>query len=541
MPTATSSLLALLPDAGQRAQLAGIDLGPGLVLHICAAQDEAERMGKRIAPDAVIAGRGVPVAWLARMGERDPDLFRILFCEPQRVSPAIDAVNDGRADAVLRDGQEPQQIVALLHHACEQALLRRHTRSLVDELAVRNAELLGFNERLEHLVEERTKHLVEAQARLEESQRQMVQLETQSTVNHLLRGLAHEFNNPLAAIFGYAQRIRRQAADPDLTRRMDVILREIEQCRKVVQQLTLLSTPLSEPLAPCDPAECLREAARRLAATGGATPDLSIDGKHPRVIGAARALARVFEQALANARDAGATKVELVSEAAADRVRLCLMNDGETPDEMAVINAVRPFFTTRANQDRRGLGLSTAAALLREQDGTIELARRDDGPGAMLIVNLPAADPLQRGGTSRIQRALRPPTQASPGPPMVLVIDDEPMVAEVIVDTLRDAGITTATAGSVAEAMGELTRKNIGGLIIDLHLPDGSGLDLARRALALHARLDGCIVLTTGDNWHGSLERLVAEHGMPVLLKPFRLEEVRGVAARLASQLSAKP
>ena len=533
MAIAISSLLALVPDLTQRRFLDALDLGAGMVMHLCNDPAAADRLAQRLAPDVILAGSGVGAGWLAQSRHRDPDAFRILWCDGQQMGEAIDAVNRSDADAVLRDPYNPLHVVALIHHGCEQALLRRHTHSLVDELAVRNAELLGFNERLEDLVAERTHHLVEAQDRLQESQRQMVQLETQSTVNHLLRGLAHEFNNPLAAIYGYSQRLRRQLdSNADASRRLDVILQEVEHCRTVVHQLRQLGTPLSEQIVRTDPGVALRDGSARLLAGGRREPRLDLAPDLPEVLAAPRALARIFEQILANAADAGAVTVEMRGELVGDHVRLSLVNDGETPDDTAVANAVRPFFTTRAAEDHRGLGLSTAAALLLEQDGTIVLARRETGRGAVVLIALPAADPAERTPSSHV--VLSPSQASTPHIPITLVIDDEPMVAEILVDALRDAGCTTATAGSVAEGLAELTRQDVRALVVDLHLPDGSGLDLARRALALKPWLAGHIALTTGDTDRNHLERLIAEHGFPILGKPFRLEEVRNLVEILA-------
>ncbi len=532
MATSTSTLLALIPDAGQRKAFSMMDSGGALIIHLCATMAEADRLQARITPDVLFAGKGSGSTWLTQVRSRDPDVFRILWTPLGRIQDAIQAVNAGDADALLVDTPTNDQVLELFNEGCEQALLRRHTRSLVDELAVRNAELLGFNERLEELVADRTRHLVEAQDRLQESQRQMVQLETQSTVSHLLRGLAHEFNNPLAAIYGYAQRLRRQQdANPDVARRLDVILQEVEHCRTVVTQLRQLATPLSEQAVKTDPEEILHEGAARVTAQGGRVPALDPDEDMPGVLAAPRALAKVFEQILANAADAGAKNVWLNAEMLGDRVRLVLANDGETPTAAVVENAVRPFFTTRAGDDRRGLGLSTAAALLREQDGTIELAVRGNQPGAMIIIVLPAADPERKRSSSSHLLAITGPPPAPNQVPTTLVIDDEPMVAEILVDALRDAGCTTATAGSIAEAMAEMTRLDVCALVVDLNLPDGSGLDFARRALALRPALAGHIALATGDNDRTNLDRLVAEHGFPVLGKPFRLDEVKALAA----------
>lgn len=528
MATAVTSVLALLPDAGQRRDLAAIDPGSGLVVHICANQGEADRLVQRIRPDVLLCGLA-NLPWLLAAHARDPDAFRILCAAPREMSEVVGAINRGEADALLREHAGAEEAVQLIHHGCEQALLRRHTRSLVDELAVRNADLLHFNERLEQLVAERTGHLLEAQERLKESQRRMIQLETQATMTHLLRGLAHEFNNPLAAIYGYAQRLRRQlAADPDLSGRLDIILKEIGFCRTVVSQLHQLATPLREAVTAIDPAGPFREACRALQETGMAIAP-EVHGATAPVVAAPRALALAFQHVVANAVEAGATRIALTSSRIAQRTLIILANDGETPDIETCRNATRPFFTTRAASGHRGLGLSTAAALLGEQDGHIAVAPRAEG-GTAVSITLPAPEPHPHSAGARREADIRTPL---PAERMTLVVDDEPMVAEILVDVLHDSGLATATAGTYAEGIARLTQPDITALIVDLHLPDGSGLDLARRALAARPELHGRIVLVTGENDAERIQQLMVDTGFPVLGKPFHLAQVQALAAQL--------
>ena len=534
MTTTASSILALVPNPQQRDEISALELGPGLVLHVCSSPAAAERLLIRIRPDVVFAGCDTAPGWLAQPQAQDPDAFRLLACDQAGLAAAIDLVNSGGADALLRSPATAAETIRLLHHGCETALLRRHNRSLIDELAVRNNDLLVFNERLEELVADRTRHLVEAQEHLQEQQRQMVQLETQSTVTHLLRGLAHEFNNPLAAIFGYAQRLRRtQAAIPEVVRRVDVILQEVEHCRTVVQQLAQLATPLAEEAVASEPEPVLEAACARLRASGLAAPAITLPERLPAVIAAPRALARVFEQVLANAVEAGARTVTISGNTIGNQVRLILDNDGETPEATVISNAIRPFFSSRAAQGHRGLGLSTAAALLREQDGTIELSTRSDGqPGAATMILLPAAEPQPRRPSAS---GLRPVGTGSPGrsDPLTLVVDDEPLIAELLAEVLRERGCATVIANSFAQAVEVLSQHDIAALVVDMHLPDGSGLDLARRAVVLRPALHGHIALTTGESDHEMLERLVAEHGFPVLTKPFRLEAVASLLTQI--------
>jgi two-component system, cell cycle sensor histidine kinase and response regulator CckA len=344
-----------------------------------------------------------------------------------------------------------------------------------------------------------------------------VRLETQAVVSQLVRGLAHELNNPLAAILGYAQRLRRTwAKDDDAVRRLDVILGEVDRCRGLVEQLRNLAAPMNEEVLPCQPERQLARAEERLRETGQAIPTIRVIEPIPVVMAAPQSLTRVFEQILDNAALAGASTCSLRGHERDGRAWLTLANDGETPSDEAIRNATRPFFTTMASRGRRGLGLTIAAALLREQSGNLELAQGDGGRGAACIISLPSAP------ATLLMPALRAPRAAGE---MVLIVDDEPLVAELLLDALLEHDLEGRVVGSIAEALAELARQPLRALLADVRLPDGNGLDLLERALAMRPELAGHIAVITGGGDPGDLRSRFGFE-VPLLGKPFRLEQV---------------
>nr|MBA3847340.1 hybrid sensor histidine kinase/response regulator [Planctomycetota bacterium] len=391
---------------------------------------------------------------------------------------------------------------------------RRRERRIQDEEAM---ERIGL---LERTTAERADHLEHAQHELERQNREMVRLETQAVVGRLVRGLAHELNNPLAAILGFAQRLQRRLhADIDAVNRLDVIVHEVDRCRQLVEQLRNLAQPLDEEVLRCQAEPALDQACSHLLQLGREAPPCTIERPLPEVMAAPRSLARVFAQALDNARDAGAKACVLRASSDGARVRFELANDGRTPTADEICYAGRPFFSGMPG--RRGLGLAIAGALLREQDGALALTARADGPGGATVIWLPAA---------AISASLTPTgSGALADAPVVLVVDDEPLVAELLHDCFADAGWRTVDCTTMAEAIARLHDTPVRAVLADVNLPDGNGADLLRHALTHHPELAGHIALVTGDDRPDHLARIGIDCGALILTKPFRLEQVQAL------------
>lgn len=499
------------PRPALRERLAAACLHPALTVRI-ASPAECEPADVLLVGGEVAAG----LALLASHRARDADA--VLMYAGEDHTQALEALASGGCDRVLLAWQRTSQVTRQLLDACEEALERRSRRAVIDELA-------GSHRELQEALEQRSASLEQARQQLRQQHQELVVLETQAVVSHIARGLAHELNNPLAAILGYAQRLRRtRATDEEVVRRLDVILAEVDRCRSLVEQLRGLATPLAEAAVACAPEQLLAEAILRRRDSGLAVPPLIVGAAVPQVLAAPQSLVHVFEQLLDNAVLAGAHGLHFSGFREGARVRLILSNDGATPDEAAVRNATRPFFTTWGAAGHRGLGLAMASAVLRDQAGTLELTRRTDGPGASSVLTLPAV--------AEAEAAPAPVSTAAAG--TVLVVDDEPLVAELLRDALEECGRGCTVVGSVEEARAALQAQPVRALICDIRLPDGSGIALVAEALARHPSLAGHVALVTGGGAAVVETARSPETPWPVLTKPFRHEEIVALVRRIA-------
>jgi CheY-like chemotaxis protein len=128
------------------------------------------------------------------------------------------------------------------------------------------------------------------------------------------------------------------------------------------------------------------------------------------------------------------------------------------------------------------------------------------------------------------------PSHDSPAPPRILIVDDDPLITELVIDMLGLEGYDVDTATNGIEALRKLERQRYDLIITDLHMPklDGSGFyrELAQRKLHSLKR----IIFLTGTTGGSEEHRFVQESGVPVLLKPFNVSElIELVRRRLSS------
>lgn len=113
----------------------------------------------------------------------------------------------------------------------------------------------------------------------------------------------------------------------------------------------------------------------------------------------------------------------------------------------------------------------------------------------------------------------------------ILIVDDEPGVRKALAKLLRNKGYAVSLAGSVQEAISELTREVPSLLITDIHMPDGSGLDLARYLKEYLPEVP--FLIMTGKGEMETAIDAVRLHAADYLLKPFKQGELTEVVARI--------
>jgi CheY-like chemotaxis protein len=192
-------------------------------------------------------------------------------------------------------------------------------------------------------------------------------------------------------------------------------------------------------------------------------------------------------------------------------------------------NIFEPFFTTKPEGLGTGLGLAVSRSLAREHGG--ELALLPAAAGAAFVLTLPVS------GTPAPPPVVvsPPPLPAGDSTARLLVVDDEPEIAELARDFLESAGYEVAVAESGAVALEMLAEVRFDAIISDLRMPGMDGAALWRELQSRAPALAGRLLFVTGDTLSPGADSFLAQTGCATLDKPFsKADLVAKVRALLA-------
>ncbi len=237
---------------------------------------------------------------------------------------------------------------------------------------------------------------------------QLIRTEKLASVGQLAAGVAHEIGNPLAAVLGYVDILRADAADAaspsgralgpaDRLDALDRVKAETQRIHRIIQDLLEYSRPSHEEAQTTEPLKIV-DTARALLAPQARFRGVSVDtGKAAtwsNVLVSPGRLTQVFVNLLLNAADAmGGTGTITVSCHAADgRVQITFADEGPGIPVESRRKVFDPFFTTKPPGQGTGLGLPISRSIIESYGGSLEIVSDGEGKGARtnFVVTLPA-------------------------------------------------------------------------------------------------------------------------------------------------------
>ncbi len=378
---------------------------------------------------------------------------------------------------------------------------------------------------------------------------QLLQAQKLEAVGRLAGGVAHDFNNIVSIIIGYAELLQTKVGSDDPSSKpVDNILKAAGRAAALTRQLLAFSRKQVMDIRVLDLNEQIVNLNKMLPRLIGESVEIVLDlATDLRPV---RADPVQFEQVLlnlaVNARDAmpdGGTLTIASANANLDAaysrlhpevvpgpyVVISVSDTGIGMDEETRSHVFEPFFTTKRAGKGTGLGLSIIYGIVRQSGGHIWVYS-EPGRGTRFKIYLPS---VEGAATKTRPESQQPVVVPETCPATILVVEDESALAEMTRSVLQDCGYTVLLAGSGEEAL-EVTRAHacaIDLLLTDVILSAGiNGIELAKELRVLRPEMK--VVYMSGYSDALVKARADVESGGVLLEKPFTTDLLRTTVRR---------
>ena len=370
---------------------------------------------------------------------------------------------------------------------------------------------------------------------LRRTQEQLLQSEKMSAVGQLISGVAHELNNPLTAILGYAQLLEQAGLDHRSSDYVRKLFKQAQRTHRVVQNLLSFARQRTPQKQDVDLRKVVEEtlALREYdLKVNNITLEREIPEDVPSVVADPHQLEQVFLNIINNAIDAmlegsgsGVLKVRVYNR---DRF-VCVQFEDSGPGIKDATRIFDPFYTTKTVGKGTGLGLSICYGIVKEHGGEIVARNREEG-GAVIEVRLLASEKM----AAATDTATVPSRRESVLEGKVLLVEDEEAVLEFERDVLVGSGAEVMTAASTDETKDRLKNNAFDAVVMNGRMPGGtSASDLYRWIAAECPGMEKKLLLTFSTIADPETRAFLLEQGVPTLAKPFEVADLISQVRRL--------
>jgi PAS domain S-box-containing protein len=378
---------------------------------------------------------------------------------------------------------------------------------------------------------------------LRRTQEQLLQSEKMSAVGQLIAGVAHELNNPLTAILGYAQLLEGEGLNERAQDYVGKMFKQAQRTHRVVQNLLSFARQRKPERSEVDIRRVLEETLTLRdydLKINKIVVEKDLGAEAALVVADPHQLEQVFLNIINNAVDAvletgrsGKLKILVYCEKGA----VCTQFADDGPGIKDPKRIFDPFYTTKNVGKGTGLGLSICYGIVKEHGGDITAHNAAEG-GAVIEVRLPMA---VAPGVVMEAAPVAPPKREGAIQGRVLLVEEEEAVLEFERDVLTGAGANVVTATRSEDVKTRLLSEPFDAVIMNGKMPGDWSAKEAYRWLKQNCpEMEKHVLFTfSHDVEQGDERAFLQEKSVPYLVKPFEVAELISQARRLLQKAQA--
>lgn len=380
-------------------------------------------------------------------------------------------------------------------------------------------------------------------ARLEHQLRQAEKL---SALGQMISGVAHELNNPLSVIKGYLEVIlKHHDLKPNTREDLEKVAKESDRAANLVKNFLTFARERElrrEPVNLNDIIKQVMELRRFTTKIAQVEIQYELEPRLPITMADPEQIQQVIVILVNNAlqameKSSKPSRLILRTSVVDENIRVEVQDNGPGVPPHLEDRIFEPFFTTKEVGTGTGLGLSIAHSIMAEHKGRIYHKRPSTG-GACFVFELPIIKPEFPMPLSPEVKSAQ--TKPASYPANVLVIDDEPAVADMLGEILRLIGYVPTMCNSASDALAILGQKEFDIILSDYRMPGMDGRQFYEVLKVQNPEYARRVIFLTGDTINRETQEFLTSTGNLHLPKPFQMSTVQDAIEKVLEQIKAR-
>jgi len=370
-----------------------------------------------------------------------------------------------------------------------------------------------------------------------------------ASIGELAAGVAHEINNPLTSIMGYAQILQdMEDITPSIKRDLRTIYEESQRMARIVQNLLRFARRYKAERS-CVDINDLIQRTLELRSYELKTSNIVVSTKFapdlPKIMADYNQIQQVIlnmvtnaEQAMFGSKRKG--KITITTCIAENKVQIRIADNGPGIAPEDVGKVFEPFFTTKEAGSGSGLGLSVCHGIITEHGGNV-YTESLLGKGTTFVIDLPVTVEFQTDIEKEVVggREHKLPEQEVTG--NILIVEDETLTCDLLTRVLSERGHRSEAVPDGKVALKKLEENSYDICLLDLKMPEMSGIELYKIIKKRYPKLAKRVVFATGDIVSRETQEFLVSTGRQYLAKPFDYRELIEVVEEVLRKSYKEP